>query len=192
MQYASATGTSWTNKQPLGGIVGPGEYFLVKLGSGGANGNPLPQANIDGDINMSASSGKLALVSNSINLTGSCPNGLNPAIVDFVGYGSSASCFEGSTPAPAPSAVNAIFRKFNGAQDTTRMAPTLKQASPILVAQPRSRNSAHGWQAAEPLVNGTNAPYDSTISIDFSEPVDVTDNWYDITCSRQVSTTTQQ
>ena len=183
LQYTSATETNWTNKQPLGGIVGPGEYFLVKLGSSGPNGSPLPQSNIDGDINMSATTGKLALVSNSINLTGSCPNGLNPAIVDFVGYGSSASCFEGSTPAPAPSAVNAIFRKFNGAQDTNQNGTDFQTSG----ANPRRTapvTELGPWvTGTEPSLNGTNAPYDSTISIDFSEPVDVTGNWYDITCS---------
>src|SRR5205085_753853 len=66
LQYASAAGTSWTNKQPLGGTIAPGEYFLVALASGGASGSPLPAANISGDINMSATTGKVALVSNSI------------------------------------------------------------------------------------------------------------------------------
>ena len=84
LQYASATGTSWTNKQPLGGTIAPGEYFLVALASGGANGSPLPvAANISGDINMSATTGKVALVSNAISLSGSCPNGTDPDVVDF-------------------------------------------------------------------------------------------------------------
>src|SRR6185295_10219310 len=96
LQYASAAGTSWTNKQPLGGAIAPGEYFLVSLASGGVNGSALPVSpNISGDINMSATTGKIALVSNSISLSGACPNGVDPDVVDFVGYGSSASCFEG-------------------------------------------------------------------------------------------------
>src|SRR6185295_9783147 len=71
LQYASAAGTSWTNKQPLGGVIGPGEYYLIELASGGANGAPLPVTpNISGNINMSASTGKIALVSNSVNLSG--------------------------------------------------------------------------------------------------------------------------
>ena len=39
LQYASAAGTSWTNKQPLGGFIGPGQYYLVQLGAG-TNGGP--------------------------------------------------------------------------------------------------------------------------------------------------------
>ena len=34
IQYGAATGTTW-QVQPLGGIIGPGEYYLVQLGTGG-------------------------------------------------------------------------------------------------------------------------------------------------------------
>jgi predicted extracellular nuclease len=104
LQYASATGNSWTNKQPLGGIIGPGEHYLVALAAGGTNGAPLPVLpNISGDINMAQGAGKVALVSNSDNLSGICPLGTDPDIVDFVGYGATANCHEGSANAPAPS-----------------------------------------------------------------------------------------
>jgi len=184
LQYASAAGTSWTNKQPLGGTIAPGEYFLVALASGGANGAPLPvTANISGDINMSATTGKIALVSNAISLTGSCPNGSDPDIVDFVGYGSSASCFEGGARAAAPSNTNALFRKLNGGQDTNQNgddfqtgAPNPRRTAPIVELGP--------WVAGtEPIADGFNAPYDATITVDFSEPVDVVGNWFDITCA---------
>ena len=183
LQYASATGTSWTNKQPLGGTIAPGEYFLVQLASGGANGSPLPvTANITGDINMSATTGKVALVSNSVSLSGSCPNGTDPDIVDFVGYGTSASCFEGGARAAAPSNTNAVFRKLNGAQDTNQNgddfqtgAPNPRRTAPIVELGP--------WVAGnEPIAEGFNAPYDATVTVDFSEPVDVAGNWFDITC----------
>ena len=184
LQYASAAGTSWTNKQPLGGTIAPGEYFLVQLASGGANGSTLPvSANITGDINMSATTGKVALVSNSISLSGSCPNGIDPDIVDFVGYGSSASCFEGGTRAPAPSNSTAIFRKQNGGQDTNQngndfetAAPGPRRTAPIVELGP--------WVAGtDPISDGFNVPYDATVTVDFSEPVDVTGNWFDITCT---------
>ncbi len=184
LQYASAAGTSWTNKQPLGGTIAPGEYFLVSLASGGANGSALPvSANISGDINMSATTGKVALVSNAVSLSGSCPNGSDPDIVDFVGYGSSASCFEGATRAPAPSNTNALFRKLNGAQDTNQngddfqtAAANPRRTAPIVELGP--------WVAGtEPITNGFNAPFDATVTVDFSEPVDVVGNWFDITCN---------
>jgi endonuclease G len=37
--------------------------------------------------------------------------------------------------------------------------------------------------ATEPSTDGVNAPYDSTINVEFSEPVDVVGNWFDITCA---------
>ena len=37
--------------------------------------------------------------------------------------------------------------------------------------------------ATEPTTNGVDAPYDSTINVEFSEPVDVAGNWFDITCA---------
>lgn len=184
LQYASAAGTSWTNKQPLGGTIAPGEYFLVTLASGGANGAPLPVLpNISGDINMSATTGKIALVNNSISLSGSCPNGSDPDIVDFVGYGTSASCFEGGARTPAPSNTSALFRKLNGAQDTNQngndfqtAAPNPRRSAPIVELGP--------WVAGtDPISDGFNTPYDATITVDFSEPVDVVGSWFDITCT---------
>src|SRR5689334_11223503 len=188
LQYASAAGTSWTNKQPLGGTIAPGEYFLVSLASGGANGAALPVSpNISGDINMSATTGKIALVSNSISLSGSCPNGVDPDIVDFIGYGSSASCFEGASRASAPGNTTALFRKLNGAQDTNQNgadfqtgAPSPRRTAPIVELGP--------WVAStDPIADGFNAPYDDTITVDFSEPVDVVGAWFDITCTNSGS-----
>lgn len=184
LQYASAAGTSWTNKQPLGGTIAPGEYFLVRLASGGANGAPLPvDANITGDINMSATTGKIALVNNSISLSGACPNGIDPDIVDFLGYGTSASCFEGATRAPAPSNTSAVLRQLDGGQDTNQngddfqtAAPNPRRTAPIVELGP--------WVAGtEPIADGFNAPVDATVTVDFSEPVDVTGSWFDITCT---------
>ena len=184
LQYASAAGTSWTNKQPLGGTIAPGEYFLVRLASGGANGAALPvDANITGDISMSATTGKIALVSNSISLSGACPNGIDPDIVDFLGYGTGASCFEGATRAPAPSNTSAVFRKLDGGQDTNQngddfqtAVPNPRRTAPIVELGP--------WVAGtEPIADGFNAPFDATLTVDFSEPVDVNGSWFDITCT---------
>jgi len=37
--------------------------------------------------------------------------------------------------------------------------------------------------ATDPVAGGVNAPYDATISVDFSEPVNVDGNWFDVTCA---------
>src|SRR5262249_30090672 len=76
LQYAPATGTGdWTGRQPLGGQIDPGHYYLIALASGGANGVQIPTANVTGAINISQTTGKLALVDNGDLLTGStrCP-----------------------------------------------------------------------------------------------------------------------
>ncbi|MDQ2936302.1 MAG: DNA/RNA non-specific endonuclease, partial [Acidobacteriota bacterium] len=184
LQYASATGTSWTNKQPIGGVIGPGNYYLVRLASGGTNGSPLPVTpNISGDINISATQGKIALVSNSNNLTGGCPLGTDPDIVDFVGYGTGATCHEGNANTPAPSNTTAIFRNAGGGSDTdqngsdfTTGAPNPRRTEPIVELGP--------WIAGtDPGTDDTLIPHDGTVTVNFSEPVTVDSGWYNITCA---------
>nr|MBA2735812.1 lamin tail domain-containing protein [Pyrinomonadaceae bacterium] len=119
LQYSSATGSGWDgSKQPLGGNIGAGEYYLVGLGTSNSSiGSPLPNANVSGELNLSGLAGKVALVGNGDSLSGNCPLS-DPDVVDFVGYGTTADCSEGDIDAPAPSSSNAIFRKSNGSQDT--------------------------------------------------------------------------
>lgn len=116
VQYASATAQTWS-VTPLTSItLQPGQYYLVQQASGGSNGALLPTPDATGTIAMAATAGKVALVRSVIPLSGTCPN--NPDIVDLVGYGSTASCFRGTAPAPAPSNTNAISRAENGCTNT--------------------------------------------------------------------------
>jgi DNA/RNA endonuclease G (NUC1) len=180
LQYASATGDGWEfTRQPLGGLIGPGEYYLIALGSSGPVGLPLPAANVTSDINIGATQGKLALVSNFEPLEGNCPIG-DADIQDFVGYGV-ADCSETST-APSPSSTMAILRRNDGATDTDNNsadfvtgAPNPRQTAPIVEIGP----SVFG---TDPRNNASAAPRDATISINFTEPVTVDIGWYDITC----------
>ncbi len=114
IQYASAAGTTWA-ATTLTGSIAPGKYYLVQL-AGGAVGAILPTADLIGTTNMSGTAGKIVLVSNTTLLVGSCPTG--GAIVDFVGFGATANCFEGAGPTPAPSSTNSVFRASNGCTDT--------------------------------------------------------------------------
>jgi DNA/RNA endonuclease G (NUC1) len=183
LQYTSATGDGWDfTTQPLGGSIGPGKYYLIALAPGTTgDGLPLPAANINGEVNMSATTGKVALVNSFDPLVGNCPLG-DAHIVDFVGYGTSADCSE-TLRAPAPSATQAIFRGNNGATDTDNnstdfaaAAPNPRRTEPIVEIGPAVFRT-------DPRKNGFNAPRDASITINFTEPVDVVGNWYNLSCA---------
>ncbi len=181
IQYASATGTSW-QVQPLGGVVQPGEYYLISLASGGAVGASLPAANVEGSINMSGTTGKVALVNGGDPLDG-CPSVGADGVIDFVGYGTTANCREGATNAPAPSNTTAIFRKNGGFQDTNvngadfqTGVPNPRRTAVISEIGPYVLN-------VDPRNNASSAPRDASLTVTFTEPVDVTGAWYDINCA---------
>ena len=179
VQYGAATGDTWQT-QPLGGVMQPGEYYLISLASGGATGAPLPDANVVGSINMSGTTGKVAL-SNAGDPFSGCPVG-DATLVDLVGYGTNANCREGSTNAPAPSNTTALFRKSAGLQDTNvnsadfvTGAPNPRRTTPIVEIGPYVLS-------VDPRSNATSAPRDASISVTFTEPVTVNDAWYNINC----------
>ena len=144
VQYASAAGSTWQTTA-LTGTIGPGRYYLVQQAAGAAGTVSLPAPDATGGIAMSGTAGKVALVASATALTGSCPSG--PPIVDFVGYGGAANCFEGSAPAPAPSNTNAIHRAGGGSIDTddnsadfTASVPTPRNSTGI---PPRGTGAAN-------------------------------------------------
>lgn len=132
VQYASAAGTTWL-VTALSGSVQPGSRYLVKLGSGGTNGVPLPTPDATGSTNMSATSGKVALVTSATALT--CGSNCHAAagVRDFLGYGS-ANDYEGS-PALTLSNTQSATRSDpttdtdNNAVDFVRVAPTPQNSS---------------------------------------------------------------
>jgi uncharacterized protein (TIGR03437 family) len=138
LQYAGATATFGSSKLDLtSGMVEPGQYFLVRLASGGVNGAPLPAADAVGSIAMAATAGKVALVSGTEALGASgCP--LAARVADFVGYGSTADCFEGSGRAPTPSNTAADLRQTGGCKDTGNNSTDFFVSPPF----PRNTSSA--------------------------------------------------
>ncbi|MFI9550229.1 ExeM/NucH family extracellular endonuclease [Nonomuraea endophytica] len=128
VQYASAAGTTW-QVTPLSGSLPPGRRLLVQEAAGTTvTDKPLPPADATGTIPMSATAGKVALVSSTTALVGSDVV-TAPGVIDFIGYGTSANAFEGA-PAPAPSNSNSISRAAtpvdtdNNAADLAAGAPT--------------------------------------------------------------------
>ncbi|MFN2532412.1 MAG: lamin tail domain-containing protein [Pyrinomonadaceae bacterium] len=134
VQYSSASGSTWAvTALPQLSLV-PGQHCLIQQASSGSNGVALPAADAIGTIGMAATAGKVALVRTSTALAGSCP--VSGDIVDFVGYGTNASCFRGIARAPAPGNSTAIIRAGNGCSDTQN------NASDFAVGPPVPRNSS--------------------------------------------------
>ncbi len=184
VQYSSATNTgAFSGLQPIGGTIGPGEYYLIALASGGAVGADLPPANVSGSINMSGTTGKVALVSTGTPVDGPCTTTLADAdIVDLAGYGT-ANCNEGGTNAPAPSNTLSDFRKNGGNTDTNvngndfvTGAPNPRRTAVIAPITPSVVNT-------DPPSNGANAPRDDSVIVTFTTHVDVSAGWYNINCN---------
>ncbi len=134
--YASATGTSWVNKTIFSGTIAANGYFLVQE-SGGTVGMALPTPDVvSSSINLSASSGKVALLSNSVAIGAvTCPP-VAANLLDVVAYGSSTAC-EGN-PAPLISATSSVKRKAGNNNTGSNAADFL------LTSPPTPRNSVNG------------------------------------------------
>jgi hypothetical protein len=147
-----ATGTfnqsfSFTSSQGIN--IGAGHYLLFQMGPASSNGAPLPNPDFIvpfhfdpppgvppiPDLNLSPS-GKVFLTIPGTSLFGNpCPLP-NSDIVDFVGYGSTANCSEGSGPVPTLSNTTAAVRQNNGCTDTNN------NNSDFAVSAPTPRNSS--------------------------------------------------
>jgi predicted extracellular nuclease len=119
VQYQSAAGAGTWQVTPLSGTINPGGYYLIKEDTGtGCSGLPcgvpLPAPDATGTIAMAAGAGKVALSSSTTPFSGSCPS----CAVDLVGYGNTASCFEGTGPAAGLSNTTAALRKRSGCFDS--------------------------------------------------------------------------
>ena len=78
-----------------------------------SNGIALPSAaNATSSINMSGTTGKVALANTTSTVTYTAPNTFSSNVVDFVGFGT-ANAYEGGAAAPAPSTTTSIRRKDN-------------------------------------------------------------------------------
>jgi uncharacterized protein (TIGR03437 family) len=127
VQYASATASTWSVTSLTSVTLAPGQYYLVQE-AGGANGAILPAADATGTIALAATAGKLALVTTTHALIGTCPT--DQDIIDLVGYGSSANCFEGTAPSVAPSNSTAVVRNNFGCTDVGSNSSDFSTAIP--------------------------------------------------------------
>ncbi|WP_394289439.1 lamin tail domain-containing protein, partial [Microbacterium sp.] len=110
VQYASATGSSW-QVTPLGAIELPaGEQLLIGQASGSNTSLPGVDADVEGTIAMSGSGAKVALVSSETPLAGASGIADLDQVVDLVGWGSTASAFAGTAPAPGTTNATSVSR----------------------------------------------------------------------------------
>src|SRR5437016_1155192 len=72
VEYSDAMSTTWAVTPLTSVTLQPGQYYLVKEASSGAVGALLPTADATGTINLSATTGKVALVNATATLNASC------------------------------------------------------------------------------------------------------------------------
>ena len=154
VQYGSAISTAgWTGKSILPTFtIEPGQYLLIQ--EAGANPNPVgaalptPIVIPTGSFNMSAISGKVALVSDSATVSGATPTSAN--VVDMIGFGT-ANGAEGSA-APVGSNTLAHFRAGAGCTDTDVNSADFTTATPAPRTSASARNACGGGAIDQPIV----------------------------------------
>ena len=148
VQYASATGTAITAVINLPNVtLLAGQYYLIAAPAGSV-GAPLP-SNPDltsSSVAFAATAGKVYLVNSTVKLSAACPAS-DTSIVDFLGYGTTASCSYGS-PAPAPSATTADLRK-------NLCTVSFNSSTEFMTGTPAPHNSA---STPAPCSSGSSAP----------------------------------
>lgn len=143
-QYASSGGTGWLVTPMPNVTLQPGKYLLIQYATSNNGGGALPTPDVvappvtvGGNSfvpNLSATSGKMAVVNSVTPLSGTpCPT--DGSLVDLVGYGDGASCYEG-VKTPNLSVTTAAKRKGDGCTDTDN------NASDFAVTAPTPRNSS--------------------------------------------------
>jgi len=140
LQYASATGTTWTVTALPSVVLGTGKYLLVRQANGGTIGDEtaavaianqvpgLPAPDGTGTTAMAADAFKVALVSSTTALVGGTPTyAATPSLQDFIGCGTTASWNDASASgvahtaannAPPASVAHALYRLGCGSTDT--------------------------------------------------------------------------
>jgi endonuclease G len=152
VQYASASG-SFNNITNLSGSIGAHKYFLIKEASGGSGTVNLPTPDLTGTINLSASSGKVALAKVTTAVSGST----NSNVVDFVGFGSAND--SETSPAGTLSNTASAERKDNNGGTTQGQGngwDTNNNASDLYITS--SMNPQNSYSQAEPALSTETPP----------------------------------
>ncbi len=139
LQYRSAASTatvSSTEVTPLPNVtMQPGTFLLFGASTPGNGSSVAVDYTLNPVLNLAGGAGQVALSNSTTALTGACPASGNAAVVDFVGFGSTATCYEGSAPTGTLAATTAAIRK-NVCTDTDN------NGADFMVATAAPRNSS--------------------------------------------------
>ena len=135
VQYNSATSTTstWQITNLPNVSIQPGQHFLIQEAAGAGGTTALPTPDVIGTIALSATAGKVVLVNNTTAFAIQCPS---TGVLDLVGFGATANCFEGAGAAPAPTNTTAILRLANGCTDANN------NAADFITGAPNPRNTS--------------------------------------------------
>jgi hypothetical protein len=145
IEYGSSTGTSFGSSStnyynlPAGTIIQPCSYLLVQTGAAGTAGVAIPSPDlVTTNISMSATQGKVALVSQLGANLPCAGNSVGGVYVDVVGYGSATVCYE-TAVAPTTTSTQSVIRGNGGLADTDNNA---NDFSLSLTVVPRNSHTA--------------------------------------------------
>jgi predicted extracellular nuclease len=129
IQYGSAAGTANLTSFPLPASVTlqPGQYYLIQAAVGAGGSIPLPTPDFTITAALSATAGKIGL-SDSTTALVACPTA-DPALADFVGFGSTANCSLGAPTATLTNTTAAI--RTNVCTPTNNNAADFKSGAPV-------------------------------------------------------------
>ena len=172
VQYSTAASSTWS-RTTLAGTIAPGGYYLVQENSGGTSGSPLPAPDAVGTINLSSSSGKIAVVRSATALTcgasaGSCAS--DASIADLIGYGS-ASDYEGAGAASGLSSTTVAVRASSGCTDTDNNASDFSSAAPAPRNSVVAQHTCGG--SPPPPPQGSSGSGSSTVTADIASTLTI-------------------
>lgn len=156
LQYAVAAGT-FDSIQALMGSIAPRSFFLLQTGTPGSTGGgaPVTPDQTGGTLSMSNTAGKVALANDTtaVTFSASAPFTFSANVLDFVGYGTTATAYEGAGRAPAPATT----------ARTISRAPTGSGAT--LIYTDTNGNSADFTSGAPNLASGVVIPEANTFGL---------------------------
>jgi 5'-nucleotidase len=174
VQYRSAAGTS-ASKTNLAGSIAAHGHLLVQESATGTSGDqtPLPTPDITGTLALSGTAGVVILANSATSVTAQGNLAGQAGVVDAVGWGTTATSYEGTAPAPATDNTTSVNRT-NGTDsdhsdvDFATALPTPQNAASdsggtttINVANPGGQSATAGT-AITPITlsaSGGTAPY---------------------------------